>query len=162
MPAPRQTSRGKPYMNVFQGNRWNRQIRVWHLAFLSCLAAAVSRGQQAGYFAVDLGTLAGNISSYSTAINVRGQIVGGIENANGVVHAFLYYDNTMTDLGAFSYSGSSALTPSTAYAINISGLVVGASGTGIDQPASFSPGTATFLGTIYGNGGTGDAYGVND
>ena len=149
-------------MKILQDTGIGFQIRCRHLSFLFCLIASAAHAQKAGYEATDLGTLPGKISSSSTAINASGQVVGGSENVNGIVHAFIYSNSTMTDLGAFTFSGPSSLTPSMAYAVNGAGIVVGASGTGIDQPAGFQSGSVIFLGTIFGNGGVGDAYGIND
>ena len=71
------------------------------------------------YTITDLGTLGGNLSS-ALGLNNRGQIVGHSNIAgNSVVHAFLYEDGVMTDLGISSDINSWA------WAINDSGVVSG-------------------------------------
>ncbi|MEV2236611.1 hypothetical protein [Micromonospora sp. NPDC049891] len=61
-------------------------------------AASVSR---ADYRAVDLGTLGGD-SSYATAMNDRGDVVGRAQGADGIYRGFLWRHGRMIDLGAFS------------------------------------------------------------
>lgn len=80
----------------------------------------------------DLGSLPNRNCSYATAINEIGQIVGGSENydgsssigglptGNGAVHAFLYYDGVMHDLGALPGWENSFATD-----INDTGQIVG-------------------------------------
>ena len=70
----------------------------------------------------DLGTLGGT-TSYATAINDRGQVVGNSPTIAGVTHAFLYGDGAMTDLGTLGG------TTSYATAINDRGQVVGSAET---------------------------------
>lgn len=69
---------------------------------------------------VDLGTLDHGRVSSARAINERGQIVGFGDTPDGV-HAFLYADGTMRDLGTLGND------PSEASGINNSGEIVGAS-----------------------------------
>jgi probable HAF family extracellular repeat protein len=66
----------------------------------------------------DLGTLGGS-SSYATAINDSGQVVGGTGG-----HAFLYDNGKMVDLNTLISSGSGWVLES-ATAINDSGQIVG-------------------------------------
>lgn len=67
---------------------------------------------------IDLGDLGGN-ESWATAINERGQVVGGSENR----HAFLWQNGVMTDLGDLGGNQSWAT------AINDRGQIVGRSDT---------------------------------
>src|SRR4051812_30684197 len=79
---------------------------------LQCLLA-----QQ--YEVVDLGTL-GGASSQAYGINQSGKVVGAAAVASGALHAFLYSNGSMTDLGTLG-GGTSSI----AKAINDSGVVVG-------------------------------------
>jgi probable HAF family extracellular repeat protein len=93
-----------------------------------------------------LGTLGGT-SSYATAINDAGQVVGYSTNAAGIDHAFLYSGGVLNDLGTFG--GTSSM----AYGINNSGQIVGT----VDF--SYPVGSEAFLdsggvGTIIGNANT--------
>jgi probable HAF family extracellular repeat protein len=70
----------------------------------------------------DLGTLGGS-SSWATAINPSGQVVGQSETARGDEHAFFWEKGVMTDLGTLG--GDRSL----AFGINPAGQVVGFSTT---------------------------------
>jgi len=92
----------------------------------------------------DLGTLGGDWA-IAFSINERGQIVGGSLTADGGVHAFLWQDGTIVDLGAFggistasqptltascnlpTHFGTLGTTFSLANSINNRGQVVGRS-----------------------------------
>jgi probable HAF family extracellular repeat protein len=69
--------------------------------------------------AIPLGTLGGP-ASFAVAINQRGQVVGASRTASFQLHAFLWEDDVMTDLGALPGD-----TASVARAINKRGQVVG-------------------------------------
>jgi probable HAF family extracellular repeat protein len=56
------------------------------------------------YRLIDLGTLGGE-SSYATAINDRGRVVGSSQTAAGDWHGFLWRDGRMTDLGTLRPTG---------------------------------------------------------
>jgi probable HAF family extracellular repeat protein len=121
----------------------------------------------------DLGTLGGGCESYGMAINDSGEVVGVmLDNLNNL-HAYLYSNGQLTDLGNLGYQYAAA------YGINASGQVTGFSnqccGLG---PAAFlynpSTGLMQNLGGIGGLGGsqgnainasaqiTGAAYTVNN
>lgn len=55
------------------------------------------------YRLVDLGTLGGD-SSFATAMNDRGAVVGRAQTADGTYHGFLWRRGKLTDLGLFSPS----------------------------------------------------------
>jgi probable HAF family extracellular repeat protein len=80
------------------------------------------------YQFTDLGTLGGNsngVGSRAWGINDNGQIVGEAATKAGHLHAFLYSDGSMTDLGTLSGVNGT----STALAINNNGDVTGFSPT---------------------------------
>jgi probable HAF family extracellular repeat protein len=62
-------------------------------------AAAAQTTEQ--YRMVDLGTLGGE-SSFATAMNDRGAVVGRAQTPDGTYHGFLWQKGAMVDLGAFS------------------------------------------------------------
>ena len=69
----------------------------------------------------DLGTLRGGTGSFARAINSRDQIVG-FGRVEDDTQAFVYENETMTDLGTLGKD------PSNANSINEAGVIVGASG----------------------------------
>jgi probable HAF family extracellular repeat protein len=73
------------------------------------------------YSITDLGTLGGRIS-LASGINASGQVVGESINSGGELHAFLYSDGKMIDLGTLPGGHESW-----GYGINASGQVVGMS-----------------------------------
>jgi probable HAF family extracellular repeat protein len=87
--------------------------------------------------AKDIGTL-GGATTVATAINDLGQIVGWSASATGM-HAFLYSEGIMHDLGAFSHE-------SYAYGINDLGQVVGVSD---GKPFLYSNGVMVDLSTQF-------------
>jgi probable HAF family extracellular repeat protein len=93
----------------------------FHVAAIitSTLLAAVTA--RADYYSVTpLGTLGGT-TSYASAINASGQVVGYSTTAAGATQAFLYSNGTMQDLGTLGGTTSRAL------GINDHGDIVGAS-----------------------------------
>lgn len=100
------------------------------------------------YNVTDLDTLGGSgqdglNSSYVTSINNAGQMVGSSYTSSGAVHAFLYANGQMTDLGTLGGRDSNAT------ALNNIGQITGDSETssGAFQAFLYSNGQMTSLGT---------------
>lgn len=115
--------------------------------------------------ATDLGALPGGDASAGSAVNSRAlavndseQIVGFSQTSFGVIHATLWQNSTITDLGGVSNS-----EPSEALGINKSGLTVGfaANSSGTDEAVTWQNGTMTVL-PVLQSGGHSIAYAVND
>ena len=105
----------------------------------------------AAYTVVDLGAFSsGNGSSFATALNSHGDVVGYSSVANGITHPFLYSDGALRDLNP---SGGD----SEAWGINDSGQVVGKNGSGF----LYSNGTMQSIGRLPG-GNTSFAYAINN
>ena len=115
----------------------------------------------------DLGVPPGGRDSSAAAINNSGQIVGYAPfSSSAVPYAFLYNGGTWTNLGVFQ-GAQSPPGSSGAYAINNSGLVVGACQecttplNGDEYAFLYSNGSMTNLGTLPG-GTQSAAFGIND
>lgn len=93
------------------------------------------------------------ISGYGTAINDAGQIAGGTLTASGQLHAFLWSNGTLVDLGTLP-----GMTWSSAYGINSSGQVVGTSSSGGFSSAFVSNGSG--LTAVNGSLGGANSYGM--
>jgi probable HAF family extracellular repeat protein len=95
---------------------------ILSVGFLCLLLLSAARGQTS-YTLTDLGILGGDGSSFNFfgGINNRGQVVGQSATSGDVVHAFLYSDGQMIDLGTLGGSESFAS------GINDRGQVVGSS-----------------------------------
>lgn len=101
-----------------------------------------------------LGTLPGGFASFAIAVNNRAQVVGASRTANRDVHAFLWQDGEMTDLGTLLATDHQSV----ARGINSRDQVVGNSSTAIGDPP-LPPNRAfvmrdsvfTDLGTLGGN-----------
>jgi probable HAF family extracellular repeat protein len=114
-----------------------------------------------------LGTIRIRKSSVATACGrdtkwTRTEVVGesGTGASGSEVHAFLYSNGTMKDLGTLGG------TPSRAFGINARGQVVGSSDLANGGPHAFlfSDGTMTDLGTLVAGSATtvSVAFGIND
>ena len=134
-----------------------RRIRIqWRLVLFLLAIVAISVGgggaaaravTASSYFAVDLGTLGGSISS-AVDVNESGQVVGSSTTASGETHAFSWTQaGGMVDLGTLGGPTSSAT------AVNDEGRVVGASTTSAGESHAFSwtqAGGMVDLGTLGG------------
>ena len=97
---------------------------------------------------IDLGTLGGNWSS-AEAVNDRGEVFGRSLTRDGAMHAFLWSDGRMSDLGAFDvYAGAGG--------VNRGGIAVG---TNWDQAVVVVGGRAAALPSL---GGVCQAVAIND
>lgn len=88
---------------------WIRSCSVTAIAVLAVVLggatpSAAEAGHPAGYRLRDLGTLGGE-SSYASAINDRGHVVGSSQIADGSWHGFLWRSGRMRDLGLFRPTG---------------------------------------------------------
>jgi probable HAF family extracellular repeat protein len=112
---------------------------------------------------IDLGLLApGGYEAYAFGINDAGQIAGG-STANGGVHAFLWQNGVMTDIGTLPGG-----IHSYGYDINGAGHVVGFSMTTIeggaiaDHAFLYRDGTMIDLGTLPGGSHSSTGNAIND
>jgi probable HAF family extracellular repeat protein len=106
--------------------------------------------------ATDLTTLSSNgyTPQSVTSLNNTGQAVGNGVDSSGNPHSFLYANGSVTELPF-----------TTANAINSSGEIAGASGTGMTgtEAVLYSNGTVADLGSLGGNSAAYSvAYGIND
>jgi probable HAF family extracellular repeat protein len=76
-----------------------QQLNRGLLAAIALGAAASAQGAGGNWTLVDLGTL-GGANSYASALSDGGLVAGCAEKADGAIHAFLYQEKSMRDLGA--------------------------------------------------------------
>ncbi len=93
------------------------------------------------------------LSGYGTAINDAGQIAGGMLTPAGQLHAFLWSNGNLVDLGTLP-----GMSWSSAYGINRSGQVVGTSSAGGRSSAFVSNGNT--LTAVAGSLGGANSYGM--
>ena len=127
----------------------------------SCVVVVHAKGSDIQYNITDLGVLTGS-SSFPTAMNLPGEVVGYGDIYTNYSHAFLYAGSgPLVNLGAFGGD----FTVSAATGINNSGMVVGYSGGAGNNPSVgfvYTPsGGMQTLGPVRGST-TSYAWGVNN
>lgn len=110
-------------MGTFQGRRTQR-FGVWVASVL--MGLVIGEAAAGGWTLVDIGTLGGP-GSYGAAVSNSGVVVGCSDVMPVGVHAFVYRDGAMQDLGT---GGDSTAGNSCALAVNRSGMVAGRSASG--------------------------------
>jgi probable HAF family extracellular repeat protein len=132
------------------------QIVGWSSSGPAILAVLWDRGD-----IVHLGALPGATFSQATDINDRGDIVGFSNTAGGDLHAVMWSDGTLIDLGHLGTQPSGNV--STANGINKRGQVVGSSTTSSGEQHAFlwQDGVMIDLGTLPG-GAASIAWAIND
>jgi probable HAF family extracellular repeat protein len=132
---------------------WRSRRQPWQL-----LVEELETRCLLSYSVTDLGTLGGR-GSGARAVNNSGQVVGGSDVGDGIIHAFIWDSaHGMQDLGTLAGSGNS-----NAFGINASGRVVGDSETSDGTHHAFIWDSAhgmQDLGTLGGD--FSQAYAIND
>jgi probable HAF family extracellular repeat protein len=127
LPCDARAETSLPVKSIFSA-----RIALRYLLLLPLfLFAFRSHAQGPQYHAIDLGTL-GGASSYPSAINQQGEIVGASEAVNPNFDAFSEISGTIKNLGTLGGSESIAL------GISDSGLIVGDSLTSTSAQHAFS------------------------
>jgi probable HAF family extracellular repeat protein len=131
-----------------QGIRGGSRAAAWAAVILGLAASAAPSFSTAAvprFTVVDLGTLGGP-GSYATAVSDTGFVVGCSDMMPEGVHAFIYFQGAMRDLGSASDDGGN----SCALAVNDAGTAAGRAGNG--DLVAWSGGSVTRLG-VKGNVG---------
>ncbi len=93
------------------------------------------------------------ISGYGTSINDGGQVAGGMLTSNGELHAFVWSNGSLLDVGALA-----GATWSSVYGINSAGQTVGTSMAGSTYSAFVSTGST--VKNVAGSLGGANSYGM--
>ena len=128
--------------------RYSKRLSVAVLCAAMGMAAGAARAA-VGWTLVDLGTLGGP-ESHAAAVSDSG-LVAGCADTPSAVHAFIWRDGAMQDLGTAS---DPAAGNSCALAVNNGGIVAGRSGSG--EVVTWNGASVTHLGI------RGDVGGIND
>ncbi len=125
---------------------------------LALLVNVLPANATPSFVITDLNTLGGTYSS-GNAINAAGQVVGESNLTPDIVHAFLWENGGMKDLGTL---GLGFFGFSSAKAINDNGQIVGQTSTTTNaiQAFSWQNGTMTDIGPVFASGSL--ASGVNN
>jgi probable HAF family extracellular repeat protein len=140
-------------METFRGRRAAR-IGAWVAAGLLSLAAGGAAAAPREWTLVDIGTLGGP-GSYGSAVSDNGIVVGCSDVMPNGVHAFVYRDGVLQDLGT---GNATASGNSCALAVNTAGAVAGRSATG--ELVLWQGGSVTGLGVQGNVGGMNEAGAV--
>lgn len=119
------------------------------LAYASTVAAQPATT----YVLTDLGTLGGT-QSFARSINNEGQVTGNSRSATNQLHAYVWQDGVMVDLGTLP-----GHTFSRGYHVSHTGTVVGESDNNQSQAFLYSDGVMINIGNL--GRGTAVAHGVN-
>jgi probable HAF family extracellular repeat protein len=133
---------------MFNVTLWLRALVV-----VACmLVGALPARSDPTYQLIDLGVMSSwpNAWSFARGLNNTGQVTGKGQAPDGAIHAFLYTDGVMHDLGHLGGGWSQDIGE----AVNESGHIAGYSDYGDDGQGAFlyrGPGDVEFLGTLGGN-----------
>jgi probable HAF family extracellular repeat protein len=126
----------------------SRAVRAAAVFAIVVMTLAAAPPVEWRYVAIDLGTLGGD-HAWARGINDRGQVVGESLPPSGPIHAFLWQNGRMFDLGVLPGDNSSA-----ALDINNRGQVVGAGALDDNEPHAllWDRGTIINLGALLDDG----------
>jgi probable HAF family extracellular repeat protein len=129
-----------------EGPPMKRKLSTAAVLITVAAALAIAQPKSQPLTIIDLGTLGGSEAN-ATGINDRGQVVGYSNTTTGAIHAFLWEDGTMTDLGTLPGG-----IQSQAYAINSRGQIVGggSDASGDMRAVRWEDSTIVDLGTLPG------------